>query len=360
MNRLDVFSAKILIVDDEPPNVRLLERILSRAGYANVWTTLDSRQVAPMYIEVQPDIILLDLMMPHFSGFEVMEQLRAIVPNGMYLPILVLTADIAPEARERALSNGARDFLLKPFDHTEVLLRIRNLVETRLLYSRVQGQNEILEIEVRNRTREIEESQIEILSRLARAGEFRDDDTGQHTQRVGHASSMLARHLGFSPAEVELVQQTAPLHDVGKIGVSDSILLKPGRLTPEELAVMRTHTTIGAALLSGGHSDLVLMAETIARTHHERWDGQGYPAGLAGEEIPLIGRIVSIVDVFDALTHERPYKRAWPLEEALIEVASQRGQQFDPRVVDAFLKMHAAGSLQVPDAITDSAIVVQL
>lgn len=360
MEGLDILNAKILIVDDETANVRLLERILTRAGYEQVRSTQDARTVLSLYLKFQPDLLLLDLMMPHLSGFEVMEQLQAILPAGTYLPILVLTADITPDARDRALSGGARDFLIKPFDHTEVLLRIRNLLETRVLYSRVQNQNQILESEVHKRTREVEESQIEILSRLARAGEFRDDDTGQHTQRVGHASALLARQLGFSEADVELIHQTAPLHDVGKIGVSDSILLKPGRLSDEEMKLMRSHTTIGAALLSGGHSDLVQMAETIALTHHERWDGSGYPHGLSGEDIPLVGQIVSIIDVFDALTHERPYKKAWPVGEAMAEIANQRGRQFDPRVVDAFLAMQTAGLLALPEYSDEAAMMVQM
>ena len=198
---------------------------------------------------------------------------------------------------------------------------------------------QLLEQRVHERTEELAQSQSEILSRLARAAEFRDDDTGQHTQRVGYAASLLAQSLGLPTEQVELIRQAAPLHDVGKIAISDLILLKPGKLTDEEFATMKTHAAIGAALLSDGHSDVVQLAERIAGAHHERWDGKGYPHQLAGEQIPLEGRILAIVDVFDALTHERPYKKAWPVAEAVAEITRQSGQQFDPQVVAAFLTL---------------------
>jgi putative two-component system response regulator len=331
-------AAKILIVDDEQPNVRLLERLLQNAGYTAVAGTTDAREVVSLYLDFQPDLLLLDLMMPHLDGFQTMEQLSLLIPQGTYFPILVLTADITAQAKQRALAAGAKDFLTKPFDHTEVLLRIRNLIETRLLHLRLQNQNQLLEGTVRERTQELKATHIEVLERLARAAEFRDDDTGQHTQRVGAASARLAQQLGLPDDHVELIRRAAPLHDVGKIGISDTILLKPGRLTPEEFDIMKTHAFIGAALLAGGRSDLVRVAERIAGTHHERWDGSGYPAGLQGEDIPIEGRILAVVDVFDALTHERPYKKAWPVDEAVAEIERQSGKQFDPRVVEAFLR----------------------
>lgn len=330
-------NRRILIVDDVADNVQLLERILTRAGYTNLVSTTDPRQVMPLFAESEPDLILLDLQMPHLDGFAIMEQLGGVIPEGNYLPILVLTANITPEAKRQALSAGAKDFLTKPFDRTEVLLRIRNLLQTRTLHRQLQNQNLILEDRVAERTRELEEAQVEILERLARAAEFRDDDTGRHTHRVGEMAAAVARALGLPPAEVELIRRAAPLHDVGKIGVSDGILLKPRKLTPEEFEQMKTHTIVGAVILGGSRHRLLQMAEVIALSHHERWDGTGYPRCLAGEEIPLAGRITSVVDVFDALTHERPYKAPWPVEEALAEIERQKGAQFDPDVVDAFL-----------------------
>lgn len=332
-------QARILIVDDQEINVRLLERILRHVGYANLSSTTDSRQVLTLFTSSPPDIVLLDLTMPHVNGFEVMEQLRPLIPTEDYLPILVLTADVTSEVKLRALSAGAKDFLTKPFGTVEVLLRIENLLKTRLLHLQLREQNQILDEKVRERTLSLEEAQVEILERLAAAAEYRDDETGKHTQRVGQMSSMIADVLGLPDAEVGLIRRAAPLHDVGKIGIPDSILLKPGKLTDEEFEVMKRHTTIGARMLANGHSDLTQMAETIALMHHERWDGTGYPGNLRGEEIPLVGRIVSVADVFDALTHERPYKAAWPEEAALAEIERQSGRQFDPRVVEAFLSL---------------------
>jgi putative two-component system response regulator len=247
------------------------------------------------------------------------------------------------ETKRRALGAGARDFLTKPFDATEALLRMQNLLETRSLHLQLKDQNQMLEERVEQRTSQLQESQYEVLQRLGRAAEYRDDDTGQHTNRVGHFAAEIGRRVGMNPVEVELLHAAAPLHDVGKIGITDSILLKPGRLTSEEFATMKAHATIGANLLSGGQSGLVQLAELIARTHHERWDGSGYPQGLRGEEIPLCGRIVALADVFDALTHERPYKQAWPVAQAAQEIQNQSGRQFDPHLASIFLQMIESG-----------------
>lgn len=330
-------TARLLVVDDQEANVRVLEGVLRRGGYANVRSILDSREVLPVYEEFGPDLVLLDLHMPHLDGFQVMEMLREQVPPSSYLPILVLTADITPEAKQRALSSGARDFLTKPFDAVEVLLRVHNLLETRRLHLRLQNANLILEEKVLDRTRELVESRVEILERLSMAAEYRDDDTGRHTKRVGSNAGLLARAIGLPEAQVELIRRAAPLHDVGKIGVPDLILLKPGKLTSEEWETMKRHTTIGAGILSGSRSALLRTAEEIALTHHERWEGGGYPAGISGPVIPLSGRIVTLVDVFDALTHDRPYKQAWPVEEAAAEIEKQSGSQFDSEVAGAFL-----------------------
>jgi len=330
-------AARILIVDDQPSNVMLLEGILQEEDFTASRGLTDSRQALPVFLEYQPDLILLDLQMPYMNGFEVMKQLRGRVPPGTFLPILMLTADITPESKRHALAEGATDFLTKPFDNTEVVLRIRNLLQTRSLHLQLQDQNQVLEQKVRERTLELEQTQVEILERLALASEYRDDDTGEHTKRVGHMSAQIAQTLGLLEEEVELIRRAAPLHDVGKIAIPDSILLKPGKLTPEEFEQMKTHTTIGAKMLSGGRFPLLQMAEEIALTHHERWDGTGY-LKLHGETIPLVGRIVAVADVFDALTNERPYKKAWPRNEAIEEIQRQGGRQFDPRIVEAFLK----------------------
>ncbi len=275
--------------------------------------------------------------MPHMNGLEVMDQLNQIM-EASYMPIVMLTGDLTPEARREALSHGAKDFINKPFNPDEILLRIRTLLETRFLYLQIQSQNQMLEAKVRDRTRELEAAQIEIIERLAKAAEFRDDTTGQHTERVGEMAARLGRELGLSDAQVSLIRRAAPLHDVGKIGIPDSILLKLGKLTAAEFELVKTHTAIGARILSGSRFALLRLAEEIAFSHHERWDGSGY-AGLAGEQIPLAGRIVAVADVFDALTQKRPYKPAWPLEEAIAEIERQRGMQFDPNVVEAFLRV---------------------
>jgi len=330
-------NARILIVDDEPANVDLLRRLLERAGFSRIESTNDSRQALDLYTKFRPDLILLDLHMPYRDGLEVMDDLNQIA-EASYLPILMLTGDDTPEAKREALSRGAKDFLNKPFHSDEVLLRIGTLLETRFLYLQIQSQNQILEAKVRDRTRDLEAAQIEIIERLARAAEFRDDNTGQHTERVGQMAALLARQIGLSDTQVSLIRRAAPLHDVGKIGIPDSVLLKLGKLTPAEFELVKTHTTIGARILSGSRFTILRLAEEIAYNHHERWDGHGY-VGIRGADIPLAGRIVALADVFDALTQQRPYKAAWPVADAIAEIDRQRGQQFDPALVDAFLRV---------------------
>lgn len=331
-------TSRILIVDDQPANVALLEGILDEEDFTSYRSVLDSRQALGTFIEYLPDIVLLDLQMPFMNGFDVMKQLRACIAPQDFLPILVLTADVTPQAKRRALAEGALDFLTKPFDAMEVILRIRNLLQTRSLHLQLQSRNDILDHKVRERTAELEATQAEILERLALAAEYRDDDTGEHTRRVGDTAARIAAALGWPEGAIELIRRAAPLHDVGKIAISDSILLKPGRLTPEEFARMKLHTELGARMLSGGQFPLMQLAQKIALTHHERWDGTGY-IGLCGESIPMAGRIVTVADVFDALISERVYKNAWSREQAIEEIQRQSGRQFDPRVVEAFLQI---------------------
>jgi len=327
---------RILAVDDEESNLLLLRRILERDGYTRVDVTTDPSRVPGMFAETRPDLVVLDLHMPGMDGFELMERLRPLTGDGGRVPFLVITADATDETKRRALSVGARDFLTIPLDRIELLLRVRNLLQVKQSQDRLDEQNAHLENEVAERTRDLDQARLEMLERLALAGEFRDDATQKHAWRIGGICAFLVLALGLPDRQMELIERAAPLHDLGKIGISDVILLKPGRLTHEEFEVIKTHTRIGAEILAGSGSPLLRLAERIALTHHERWDGQGYPDGLCSEEIPLAGRIVAVADVFDALTHDRPYRRAWPLDEAVREILSRAGQQFDAGVVDAF------------------------
>lgn len=331
----DILSARILVVDDQPANVTLLERVLALEGYRHVESLTDPREVATAYGARHHDLILLDLNMPHLDGFQVMEQLKALEPDS-YVPILVLTAQADRQTRLKALSMGARDFLTKPFDRLEVVNRIRNMLEIRLMHNQIRDQNRILEERVRERTRELVDTRLEIIRRLGRAAEYRDNETGLHIIRMSKFSVILARAVGVDAIETEMLLNASPMHDIGKIGIPDRILLKPGKLLPDEWEVMKTHTTIGAELLAGHDSPLMQMASVIALAHHEKWDGSGYPRGLAGEEIPLVGRIVALSDVFDALTSERPYKRAWSVEEARAYLQENAGRHFDPALVKRF------------------------
>jgi putative two-component system response regulator len=332
----DLRRLRILAVDDEESNLLLLRRILERDGYTRLTVTTDPSRLPGLFVECQPDLVLLDLHMPGMDGFEVMDRLAPLTADGNDVPFLVLTADATDETMRRALAMGARDFLTKPLDRIELLLRVRNLLHAKNLQDRLREQNSNLEEKVIERTRDLDRARMEMLDRLALAAEYRDDQTQEHAWRIGRICALIGHGLGLPDAEVELIRRAAPLHDLGKIGISDMILLKPGRLTDEEVAVMKTHTGIGAQILALSHSPLLRLAERIALTHHERWDGRGYPAGLRGEEIPLAARIVAVADVFDALTHERPYKHAWPVDRALGEILSQAERQFDPTVVEAF------------------------
>ena len=331
----ELLDARILIVDDQRPNVMLLEKMLGAQGYRRLIGITDAREVDALQEQHDFDLILLDLNMPHRDGFEVIEALRRAAPE-RYPPILVLTAQSDPESRLRALELGARDFLTKPFDYMEVLSRIRNLLEVRMLHKRVVEQNAELEERVRDRTRELHDTRLEIIRRLGRAAEYRDNETGYHILRMSHYAARLARAVGLDEAECDMLLDASPMHDVGKIGIPDRILLKPGKLDADEWEVMKTHARIGADILTGHDSPLMRMAALIAVTHHEKWDGSGYPEGLVGEAIPLVGRITAVCDVFDALTTVRPYKKAWSIEDAFAFIREQSGSHFDPRLAEVF------------------------
>lgn len=332
-------EAKILIVDDQLQNIELLIRILKRGGYSNILSTTEPTRFMAIYEEYQPDLVLLDLHMPELDGFELLSALEEVTSLDEYIPVVVLTADTTSDAKRKALAAGATDFLTKPLDRTEVLLRINNLLEARRLHLRIHAQNQSLEQKVAERTHMLEKAQYEILECMAKATEYRDDATGKHIIRVGELSAELADALGMPPSQTETLRLAAPLHDVGKIGVSDTILLKPAKLTYDEYELMKSHTWIGYEILDGTQFPILQMAQEIAISHHENWDGTGYPNGLKGDEIPVVGQIVAIVDVFDALTHQRPYKEPWTVEQALQEIENLKGRKFGPELVDHFLEL---------------------
>ena len=331
--------ARILIVDDQEQNISLLRRILARAGYENVASTTVPADVLSLKEQFQPDLVLLDLHMGDMNGFQVLQELVTNPRGADHLPVLMITADDTAEVKRRALALGAKDFIRKPFDSAEVLLRIRNLLETRFLYQTLRDQNSELERKVVERTKELEESRLEVLERLAVAVEFRDDDTGNHTKRVAEVSATLAEAIGLPPATVELIRRAAPLHDIGKVAIPDNILLKAGPLTAPEFATMKTHTVIGSVMLADGRSELVRVSQRIARSHHEWWDGSGYPDKTSREAIPLEARIVAIADFLDALTHDRPYRPAWSLADTLEEIAARAGIHFDPKIAGALARI---------------------
>lgn len=335
---LNLLSSKILVVDDEPLNVILLEQILDGEGYTDVQSTTDPRKVVEMHRENAFDLILLDIRMPHMTGIDVMNALTELGQDD-WLPVLVLTAQTDDATREQALAAGARDFVNKPFKQWEALQRIQNLLETRLLYSLQKNRAADLEDLVSQRTQEIEQTQRKVIERLGRAGEYRDNETGAHVVRMSRACHLLALALGLSQRHADLILTASPMHDVGKIGIPDQILLKPGRLTPEERLIIETHAHIGADIIGDHESEVLKLAQVIAHTHHEKWDGTGYPAGLKGEGIPIESRIAAVCDVFDALTSPRPYKKAWPIDEAMALINKEAGSHFDPAVVQAFEKI---------------------
>ena len=331
------FQPRIFMVDDEMPNLKLLDRILANEGYTSRVMIQDPREVIARYNETRPDLILLDLNMPHLTGYQVIEQLKAL-DDPLLPPIVILTAQYGRDETLKGLNAGARDFIGKPFDRTELLMRVRNLVEAQLSHRLLADQKNILENLVQQRTEALTLSRREIVQRLGRASEYRDNETGMHIVRMSQVAALLARRLGWDESQCDLMLNASKMHDLGKIGIPDAILLKPGKLEPDEFEIMKTHCRIGAEILSDGNSELLALAHEIALTHHEKWDGSGYPQGLKGEDIPQSGRIAAVSDVFDALTAVRPYKKAWTVEQAVDLIRTSSGSHFDPQVVAAFLE----------------------
>ncbi len=334
----DIKFASIMVVDDEEANVRLIEKILLRKGYTDIVCTEDPMQVITLYEKKQCDLIILDLNMPILDGYAVMEQLNIHYKDNLPA-ILVLSAQDMQSFRQRALDSGARDYVTKPFDMNELLSRVRNLLEVQMAHKFMRYQNEILEKKVLQRTRAINETRLQVVRHLGRAAEYRDNETGLHIIRMSKIAAMLAKEAGMSEYKCDLLLNASPMHDIGKIGIPDNILLKPGKLEADEWGVMQTHAKIGSDILSGDDSDLMKMAHDVALTHHEKYNGKGYPNNLQGEEIPIVGRITAIADVFDALTSERPYKKAWSVEKAIDLIKRESGQHFDPQLVKLFIKI---------------------
>jgi putative two-component system response regulator len=310
--------------------------VLEAAGYKEIITTMDGLHAISLIRTSPPDLVILDLHMPGFDGFELLDGMRSVMPEGDFIPVLVLTGDIIIDTRRTALKLGATDFLTKPFDNRELVLRIGNMLRTRLLHVTLTEQREELKAALTARVGELEEARIELLEGLAHASELRDPETGRHMRTVGEISEKLALGLGLDADASRAIGRAAPLHDIGKIGVPDGTLLKRGPLSEAQLHLMRDHTIIGERLLGSFCSPLLQTAAGIARHHHERWDGTGYPDGLKGTDIPLAARIVAVADVFDALVNDRPYRKAWSTEPAIELILAGSGTHFDPDVVRVF------------------------
>ncbi len=305
---------QILVVDDEPANLRVLKQILQddyRLSFAK-----SGEEALRLVNNSKPDLILLDIMMPDMTGLEVCKALKSQLST-QSIPVIFVTALNEESDEAQGLELGAVDYITKPVSAAIVRARVKTHL------SLVQADT-------------LKETRLQIIQRLGRAAEYKDNETGMHVMRMSYYSQILARAYGLCETHAELLLHAAPMHDIGKIGIPDNILLKPGKLTDEEFAVMKSHPQIGADILGEDDSDILKMAKTVALTHHEKWDGSGYPNGLAGEAIPIEGRIVALADVFDALTSTRPYKKAWTIDEALTFIRDQSGRHFDPKLVVLF------------------------
>jgi len=312
---MNIKKHSLLLIDDEATNLQLLRHTL-QDEYRLVFAK-DGKTALKLAQQEQPDLILLDIMMPDMSGYDVCEQLKNIQAL-RHVPIIFVTALSDSGDEQKGFALGAVDYITKPFNPAIVKARVRTHL------SLVQAE-------------EVLETRLQIVQCLGKAAEYRDNETGMHILRISHFARTIAKAIGFSDERADELLHAAPMHDVGKIGIPDAILLKPGKLTAEEWEIMRQHPAIGARIIGEHKSSLLQLAATIALCHHEKWDGSGYPNGLAGEEILLEARIVALVDVFDALTSERPYKKAWPIEEALEFIRQQSGSHFDPMLVDVFM-----------------------
>ncbi len=354
---VDVATSRIMIVDDEPINFKVACKYLQNAGYQSFITTSDATRALDLLHESMPDVLLLDLIMPNMSGLEILRSVRA-DHHLSALPVIILTAADDRDLKRTALELGATDFLHKPVDPIDLVPRVRNALAVKSYQDHLRNYAKALESDVRRRTADLEASRLEVIHCLGRAAEFRDNETGRHIIRVGMYVGAIATALGMDEKTVALLEHAAPLHDMGKLGIPDAILLKPGRLDSDEATLMKKHTEYGRRIVASGDNDdwtafarrrklepeytgrtespVLRIAASIAATHHEKWDGTGYPLGLAGEAIPIEGRLTAVADVFDALTSRRPYKAAIPVDESLRMMESERGKHFDPRVLDAF------------------------
>ncbi|WP_261816884.1 HD-GYP domain-containing protein [Vibrio gallicus] len=323
----------LLIADDTPENIDVLAGILKEQYQIRVATN-GSIALKLAQLDPKPDLILLDIMMPDMDGFEVCRQLK-LLQKTQNIPIIFVTARMTTQDEIKGFELGAVDYITKPIVPTVAKRRIQTQVQ-------LSNQKQALYLQVQEKTQEINQSKLELLERLGRAAEYKDNETGLHVKRMSNYAYHLAKACGFSDEDADVLREVAPMHDLGKIGIPDGILLKQGKLDDDEWAIMRNHVQIGVDILGDcSGSRLMQMAKTVAQTHHEKWDGTGYPHGLSGEEIPLSGRICGIADVFDALTSQRPYKRAWSLDEAFTFLQQQKGHHFDPTLVELFLGLRS-------------------
>lgn len=326
----------IAIVEDTPVNLVVMQSLVKRLGDCECSVFSEPEEGLAWCLANVPDLIIVDYMMPRMDGIEFIRRCRS-TPSLADQPILMVTAAAEREVRYAALEAGATDFLTKPIDKNEFNPRVRNMLRLRASMVSIARRADELDREVHAATAEIHQRERETVMRLARAAEFRDPETGSHIQRMAHFSAVIGRELGMEPEALAMLLSAAPMHDVGKLGTPDHILLKPGRLTDEELLIMRQHASIGYEILKDSSSPVLQMAAQIALTHHEKFDGSGYPQGLRGTDIPIVGRVVAVADVFDALTSDRPYKPAWDTTRARSYLEAGRGGHFDPACVDAFL-----------------------
>ncbi|MCX8027381.1 MAG: response regulator [Thermodesulfovibrionales bacterium] len=328
---------KILIIDDDILSLKLLSQLSKKAGDVEAVCFQTPIEALKWAQDNEPELVLVDYTMPDMNGIDFIRKFKTI-PKRATIPIIMITGVAENAIRYEALLSGANDFLTKPVDSTEFIARVRNMLALSEYQKMLSDRAEWLQNEVKKATQEIILREIETIYCLSRATELRDPETGEHILRMSNYSHHIAENLGLNPNDQELLLKIAPMHDIGKVGIADSILLKPDKLTEEEYKTMTTHTIIGYNILKDSRSDVLREASFIALYHHERYDGKGYPMGLKGEEIPLFSRIVAVADVFDALTSVRPYKKAWEVEEACKYLKSVAGSQFDAACVDAFFK----------------------